>query len=416
MRNTSEQGKSTGKTVAITLGIVALVLVCAALVYLYVTVWSKNELEKDGYVFVEKNDWYEKEGDMQNELLVNFTRSGETLSRRYVVPVTVDHIVFIGASYKNYLDFCIVVAPRSTPVTLEFRDFSYTAPKETVALDASGVSDEEKVYLVADGMVQITGGAGTNGMAGAGYAARAGSYDAARDGERGTDGGEGAAAVWLNLAYVQINPGAQLKLTGGKGGTGGAGGQGEGSDAPGTPRAGAGGNGGRGGQGAPALLVESGLQVDNGGTFLLQGGAGGKGGDAGNGGIATVKIQTDKYDDGGHGGTGGEGGQGSVAMVQLSGTAPEITGRKITLTAGNGGEGGKGGDGGKTGATFMHTANPGNGGRGGKGGDSAVDGIEHDLVTVKGGKGGTGGKGGKAGTGDNRTGSGGANGADGRSF
>ena len=409
------KGKKIVKNIVIVLLIIG---ACVWLSYKYFTDWSKNDLEKEGYSFVEDNNWYEMDGEKDKELLVNLSLSEEQLSKRYVVPVTVDHIVFIGSSYKTYLDFTIIVAPRSTPITVELHDFSYAAPAGSVALDASDVSDDNKVYLVIEGMVEISGGNGMSGSDGESYNSTAGSHNA-RSGDNGKDGDDGVEAIILNSAYIQVNPGAQFKIKGGNGGNGGNGGQGEGSDAPGTPRAGRGGHGGKGGNGAPAFIVNGELQIDNQGKLQARGGNGGNGGNAGDGGLATVKYPTDIYDNGGNGGDGGNGGNGEVSFVQNSSSAIKIKGRQISLTSGNGGSGGTGGNGGKTGSNFASKgAQPGNGGSGGNGGNGAIDTIEHESVTIVGGAGGNGGSGGEAGSGDKKTGSGsnGSNGENGRSF
>lgn len=400
--------------------IIAVIFLAAILTSIFITYkCSTNEggssSKRRGHSYAESGDWYEEQGETDKELYVDFTSSDVDLSKNYVVPNYIDYIVFSGVSYRVYENFSILISPRSSRVEVEMRNFSYTAPSGKVAFDASGVSDNYKVYFTVEGMVKISGGCGNDGTSGMGYSATS-STRTPRDGEEGTDGTDGAEAAKFNSVDIKIKDGAQLILIGGNGGNGGDGGQGEGSNAPGNPRAGTGGAGGSGGVGASAIVVKGDFEINNGGTFSAYGGVGGNGGNAGNGGTATVKYPTDRFDDGGYGGNGGNGGAGAPAVVAVKTDSMKIVGKQIDCVAGNGGNGGRGGNGGKTGKNIMGKGTPGDGGRGGNGGDGAIDSLVHNLVSVSGSDGGKGGTGGNAGTGDHVEGAYGRSGNGGRSF
>lgn len=155
-------------------------------------------------------------------------------------------------------------------------------------------------------------------------------------------------------------------------------------------------DGGIGGAGGPALSVDF-LELKDGVSMTLKGGAGGSGG-AGSSGKTSEK--------GFYGGRGGNGGDGFEKDTQLN----LLNGQKLLIYGGNAGRGGNGGAGGNglDGiAEGRNTTAGGTGGKGGPGGIGGSLGFDNVLVggfedfVVVGGAGGDGGTGGNGGAGGN---------------
>lgn len=177
---------------------------------------KKNELEKEGYTFNDNTGTYEKEGDKANEILVNFTKNDTALNSNYVVKSNVDHIVFEGEAYREYTDFSIKIASRSTSVYVELKNFSYRAAKGRIAFDASGVTNLQSVYLIVNGTCSIIGGDGEDGNSGNGYSINAG-VNNPNSGEDGCDASDGKSGITANTLKISIQNGASLTVLGGNG-------------------------------------------------------------------------------------------------------------------------------------------------------------------------------------------------------
>ncbi len=383
---------------------------------------SENPLIKDGYTLNETEEYYEKFDGDSNTVFVNFTKSEAYLSTSYSVTSDMECVVFEGKKGTEYYNFQIKIAKRESPVTVQLKNFSYTANREKIALDASAVSDEYEVSLIAVGTCKIVGGKSNAANNGASYS-RSETADYARDGDAGADAKDGENAVKAKNLCLVVRENAEFTLQGGDGGKGGSGGNGEGSCGSGQALAGRGGKGGNGGNGGNAITIETSLTIVNDGELSLYGGKGGDGGNGGSGGHGVQKYETDQPDHGNNGGNGGDGGKGGAAICSKG----EILllseeGEYPICVGGDGGKGGKGGDGGN-GAKGWHFgtmySDPGRGGYGGDGGAGgrALE-TTTDLAETFGenGKGGQGGKGGNGGSNGEDSAGGGASGVDGKTW
>ena len=278
-------------------------------------------------------------------------------------PYTIDnnttHITFKDTNIREFKDFNIVVASRTTPLNIYFENFRYKA--QSGKDDESGtiglnIQNSATTTIVYKGSNSITGGDGgkqtiigqigangTNGTKGIkgndGLKNQTRPTDK-RNGETGKVGGTGNNAEDNSIkgkGYTGTSGGDAvftkgeiafenyqnddinfLTLQGGKGGKGGLGGKG-----------GTGGKGGQGGDGGDAGYSRHPK------TSLLSVGNPGIGGKGGNGG------------NGGKGGQGGTGGDGGYAVRSESGSLniEEINGLKFNASEGGaGGQGGAGGD------------------------------------------------------------------------
>lgn len=370
---------------------------------------KSKHLEKEGYVFVEAEGWYEKEGESRNEIIVNLTQSDATLQKSYGINSNIEKIVFIGHPQVIYNDFNIVVNSRSNNLYIEFQNFNYKAGTEKIGLDASNVIGEQKVYLIINGVSSINGGKGKNGNSGVSY-----NYNSAREdstanhGGNGEDGNSGCDAISANNLYISVNENAKLTLIGGVGGNGGNGGNGEGSKFRDRGHAGDGGNGGSGGAGGCAIRIKNSLSIENNGDCVLFGGQAGNGGIGGRGGENKDTEYMEIADHGGNGGNGGNGGIGGTTIYASSyNTEVRVTGNTVVVKSGDGGNGGNGGQGGSSCKCdrpligpfdYGDGGTPGTGGNGGHGGNTNVVFVNCQVQSIiensNGGDGGIGGKGG----------------------
>lgn len=241
---------------------------------------KEKELEKQGYVFVESEKWYEKEGESKNEIIINLTQSNELVKKTYPINPEIDKIVFIGNPQIIYSGFSIVVNSRENNLYIEFQNFNYKANVGQIGLDASNVIGEQKVYLLIKGTSSITGGKGLNGKNGVSY-----NYNSAvkgqraNNGENGVNGNNGNDAVVANKLYISVNEHSKLTLMGGNAGSGGIGGNGEASKYKEISQAGHAGSGGDGGNGGNAISIKESLSIENLGECILIGGDGGNAGE-----------------------------------------------------------------------------------------------------------------------------------------
>ena len=331
---------------------------------------SVSPLIAEGYEYNKDDDWYEKKDSSDNSITLNFTESDNYLSSTYVIGSSYDKVVFEGKEGEEYYGFSVFINGRSNDVTVEFKNFCYSAPKGKAGFDASSVTAEQAVNLIIDGTCKIVGGDGkNNGKNGESYNVKAGSKHP-RNGIGGGDGDEGDDGIIANTIKITINVGGTLTVKGGNGKSGGNGGNGEGSDANGRPDAGQGGNGGNGGRGGNGIRIKNSLDISNNGVVSFYGGKGGNGGNAGDGGHATVIFETDEPDNGGNGGIGGFGGNGGYGLLrERDENSLTIRDGNASFYGGNGGDGGNGGNGGWSRKTIIHrTGLPGYGGIEGVGG------------------------------------------------
>lgn len=377
---------------------------------------SEDPLIKDGYTLNETEEYYEKFDEDSNTAFINFTKSEAYLNTSYTVTKNTDCVVFQGKKGTEYYNFTIKIAKRESSVTVQLKNFSYTANREKTALDASAVSEEYEVRLIAEGVCKIVGGKSNAANNGASYS-RTEKASNARSGEDGADASDAKDAITAKNLCLIVRENAELTLKGGDGGKGGNGGNGEGSCGSGRAKAGDGGNGGKGGSGGNAVTVETTLTIANGGELSLYGGKGGDGGIGGGGGHGVSKYKTDDPDYGGTGSKGGDGGNGGAAIcskgeILLLSEEDEQT----IFVGGDGGKGGKGGDGGDGVEGVIWVSPPGRGGNGGNGGDGgrALDSTTETAETIgENGKGGDGGNGGNGGSNVNGSAGNGANGING---
>lgn len=347
-----------------------------------------KKLEKEGYTYIETEGWYEKEGDSQNESIINLTQSNELIQKKYAINSDVEKIVFIGNPQVLYTDFCIVVNSRTTNLYVEFNDFNYQAKSGEIGLDATNVIGEQKVYLLIKGSSSIKGGKGKNGNAGTSYNYNSAVKDAkANNGGTGENGKKGCEAIVANRLYISIFEHSKLTLTGGNGGNGGSGGNGQGSKYTGIGQAGHAGNGGNGGSGGHALVINQSLSIENKGECRLIGGSGGNGANGGHGGENKDTGTFDRADHGGNGGNGGHGGTGGSAIYAKSTDVEiKVADNVIVVKSGIGGNGANGGDGGSSCKCEFQSSkggDPGASGNGGNGGNAGELFVNCNVYSTK---------------------------------
>ncbi len=363
-----------------------------------------NDLEKQGYTYDEPNGWYVKEGEEENDKLldgtfVNLTKSQSNLSKQYVITSTVNRVVFIGNSSVNYTNFNIIVEGRQSDVYIELQNFKFEAPEGADGINADDVFPSYNVFIMSSGTSAVKGGKGESGTAGTSYKYN-GSSGAPKNGGKGLDGGTGCSAISGNTVYLTAKSSSILTLIGGDGGNGGIGGDGEGSKGGGLGTvgkgAGNGGNGGTGGQGGSAVNISSELKIENNGKISLLGGTGGNGGTGGRGGNGGNPSFASP-DDGGDGGNGGTGGTGGFGINLQENASLKVSNQTVSVEGGNGGNGGSGnngGDGHKWAMDYVskgaNAGDAGNGGNGGNGGLS-TNFADKSLFNHKNGQGGDGG-------------------------
>jgi hypothetical protein len=320
----------------------------------------------------------------------------------------------------------IVVADRTTPLTIEFENFGMRASEDTVAIRSASQVD---ITISLTGNNRIMGGAGRTALTGAGREGHGGraaidingnliltgggsahieggsgtpgnagnnqpingtrtNTSEGNNGSQGGIGGEGGAGI--NAASLSVLAAiGNLTIIGGRGGNGGTGGTGEGIDGPGHARAGHGGNGGNGGNGAHGVFLSGSISFDLQSIQSLQitGGAGGQGGTGGQGGRGYGQASGRSNDHGGDGGTGGLGGIGGdgIRFQNTSGTATgSMPGAQATIRGGNGGNGGNGGIGGEARRSNIagQGGTRGKGGTGGNGGNGGTALRSNNIPTV----------------------------------
>lgn len=265
-------------------------------------------------------------------IIADFMQSPVGINGWYYIYSSVEEITFhdefFGGKY-TYTNLTIYVLYRTTPLTINFSDFKYSAAQGNSALYIDGCEVTVRYFGInsitgGNGYIGSTGstgsGVGATGNKGAngtlfspdgksGYGGGQGSV-----GGTGGKGGTGCSAIYLfsGNSAVTFNKGnstSKMELIGGRGGTGGTGGKG-----------GTGGTGGNGGDGYKSILIN---------------GAGGAGGYGGYGGW------------GGNGGAGGDGG--AACNKNISGDATIITGEKgATGSVGSMGDTGSRGNNGKS--------------------------------------------------------------------
>lgn len=363
--------------------------------------WFGNDLEKDGYKFNEETNWYEKEGDPDQDgsdadgTFINFTESGSEIGQTYVVGPVQNRVVFIGNSSMVYSNFDIKVEGRYSSVYIELRNMKFVAPTGSAGIDASDVNPDFTVYIIVSGTSAVTGGNGDNGEDGKSYGINTAASNP-RSGVQGADGQNGSSAIIGNTIYLTTNQSSTLILTGGNGGNGGRGGDGEGAAQKEIGQAGHGANGGNGGLGGSGLEATKSLSVENNGIITATGGVGGNGGNGGHGGHNKNTGAFDRADHAGHGGSGGNGGNGGYGIKVGDGGTVRVNANFANMYGGRGGNGGNGNDGGNSTKCEFQTSNggnpgnAGNGGNGGNGGASAYN-IDSALYSAHPGEGGTGG-------------------------
>ncbi len=308
-----------------------------------------------------------------SQILIDFKTTNKTnINSKYVSSSGVKRIVFVGNPQKAYTNFSVVVSATGYDVELKLIDFKYQASSGEIGLDASGISNNRKLILNAEGNSSITGGSGIDGKKGTSYDVN-NSTKTPHSGQPGTNGTNGRPALIGNNVEINVDVSGALYLIGGAGGSGGAGGNGEGSASDGIAQAGHGAAGGQGGNGGNGLEVAYALTLNSHGNLFATGGNGGSGGVGGNGGHNQDTGITDRADNGGHGANGGAGGSGGIGiLISESATFVSIKNNTITATGGSGGAGGRGGS----------------GGNGGNGGNS-VQGQNINVIKI-GGQGGSG--------------------------
>ncbi len=242
----------------------------------------------------------------------------------------------------------------ASDILLELNSFAYVAPSGCIALDFSEVQSENITINVV-GSSSIKGGDGVSA---------------------GDDGLPGIDAINKNLT---VTGEGELTVVGGngvKGASTGVDGESKG-DAPDRTygyRGDDGKSGSNGGNGAGALYCNNITLMS--GTITLTGGNGGEGTNGGNGGHGGKGG--DHGMPGGGGGNGGNGGNGGSGGDSIVGQNVRILGGKMVLNGGNTGtcgSGGRGGDGGRGGwQTGIASYKSGNGGNGGNGGDGGYAG------------------------------------------
>ncbi len=350
-----------------------------------------------------------------SELLIDFrTSENSNINSTYTASSNAKKIVFIGNPSKTYSNFNVVISATPGDVELKLIDFKFSASSNKIGIDATGISNNVKLIITAQGNSAVYGGNGTNGSSGASYN-RDKETKTPRSGGNGSNGTTGQSAIVCNNIVINIPLGGSLKLVGGSGGNGGSGGHGEGSASDGIAQAGHGGYGGTGGAGGSGIEIRYSLILNSTGNFDSVGGNGGNGGNGGSGGHNKDTGFFDRADHGGHGRNGGTGGHGGTAILINENVEIIIeASNTFFATGGKGGNGGNGGDGGKSCTNELQSGaggrpgDAGNGGHGGNGGNSVI-GINIPIIT-KGGIGGTGGTAGTPGSADGKVGAYGSNG------
>ncbi len=357
--------------------------------------------------------------------------SSYTVDKTITIPSSIRQVYFLGVTNKKVVDLDIVVAYRSTYLTINMKDFNYTfksnglylkdiensclnvsgtcsiAPKTEHAISNYGIYSN-CLLISGSGKLSVQAGARadgndsslTAGVAGiyandltlsvneltvkggkGGSALAAEGTTSNKNGKSGKNGGDGGYAVYTFKTFTTTSSCKKLTLKGGDGGYGGWGADGLNGTAP-LEAGGHGGDGGNGGNGGNYyhakgyVIFNFSPSTEMNLIFGLRG-FGGKGGNGGNGGA------------GGNGGNGGDGGDGELGAFGGDGGhgGHGIDG----ASASNGGNGGNGGHGGHGG--FSYNANvyeqPGNGGFGGKGGSGGRNGGNggHGYMGGRGGNG-----------------------------
>ncbi len=330
-----------------------------------------------------------------SQIMIDFRTTNNTnINSKYISASGVKRIVLIGNPQKTYTNFSVVVSATGYDVELKLVNFKYKASSGEIGLDASGISNNCKLILNAEGNSSITGGSGTNGKNGVSYDVNK-STKTPHSGQPGTNGTAGKAALIGNNVEINVDLSGALYLIGGQGGSGGQGGNGEGSASDGIAQAGHGAVGGSGGAGGNGIEVAYALTLNSQGNLFATGGNGGNGGSGGNGGNNKDTGITDRADHGGHGANGGSGGAGGIGiLISESAIFESKKNNTITATGGSGGNGGRGGSGGQSCKNELQTGaggipgDAGSGGNGGNGGNS-VQGQNIDIIKI-GGRGGSG--------------------------
>ena len=359
-----------------------------------------------------------------------------TIDKTITIPATVPIFILEGTSGTTLTGLNIVVAERTTDLTMYLWNVSYkyttcgikvhqsetnTKPiKVTIYVGGTcvispandsnnrsyGIDCKDLSIIGSTAEFKVTGSAGIaeteNAAAGDGYSAincqtltlnvknltivgGAGenavtaSGTTSKNGNHGKAGGNGAPAIYATTSITVGSYNRRLNLVGGNGGNGGNGAAGEDGEAAGQA-GGKGGNGGAGGSGGAIYYCEEGtskVSFYSGSTknnIVGTTGNGGKGGKGGNGGA------------GANGGNGGRGGNGYIGGIGGNGGNGGDGAKN-----GNGGNGGNGGKGGFSSKTNLYEK-PGNGGNGGDGGEPGA--LKKGLNGGDGGYGYIGGKGG----------------------
>ena len=355
---------------------------------------KQDELELQGYEFIENENWYEKKDENNKSLIINLTKSDAALVRSYSIVSSLNEIIFIGQPDTIYTDFNIVVNGRNQDLTIQLCNFNYKASNNKIGLDLTNIIGTQKVKLIVKGISSISGGKGNNGYNGMSYDYNSAVKDSkAQNGEEGKSGVTGSEAISVNNLVINIENNSKLSLYGGSGGNGG-----------------------------DALKYDGHLEINNNGEFFILGGTGGHGGNGGHGGENKDTSTFDIADHGGNGGDGGHGGIGGYAIISDStNSSINIIGSDIIVQPGAGGNGGNGGIGGSSCRNEFQSGNggiPGNGGNGGDGGDCNSPLLNCNFICIfLSNKGGFGGKKGSPGYNPSRGyGKSGNNGIDGKGY
>lgn len=297
----------------------------------------------------------------KDRVWINLSESSSQLNKTLSIDASVRELIITGNSNNEYKGFQLLVKGRDKDLNLVFKNFSFSASVNKIAIDCTAMNDSSHLRILSYGDIKILGGDGSNGST---------------DG----DGSNGNAVISTKNIIFEVKDGS-LRLNGGNGGNGGngsSGGQGQNGN-----------KGGNGGSGGMAINARDNIIINQGVLIAL----GGNGGDGGNGGHGVTgaygysgENQKDKqpgktpgYDggaggnggSGGNGGNGGQGGEGANIEIQLLNNSKIINSEGLRGNGGNGGTGGAGGHGGNGEETIWFTVTwpyISNGGRGGDGG------------------------------------------------
>ena len=157
---------------------------------------KQDELELQGYEFIENENWYEKKDENNKSLIINLTKSDAALVRSYSIVSSLNEIIFIGQPDTIYTDFNIVVNGRNQDLTIQLCNFNYKASNNKIGLDLTNIIGTQKVKLIVKGISSISGGKGNNGYNGMSYDYNSAVKDSkAQNGEEGKSGVTGSEAI-----------------------------------------------------------------------------------------------------------------------------------------------------------------------------------------------------------------------------